>query len=85
MSTQLGRSFKGKLSDCEQDEDHKEYEFDYGAFATDDLEEDEEDTSLISVVKRILAAPKVEEEGLEENFNFSNVGSLWKPSKETYY
>ena len=61
MSTQLGRSFKGKLSDCEQDEDHKEYEFDYGAFATDDLE-DEEDTSLISVVKRILAAPKVEEE-----------------------
>ena len=62
MSTQLGRSFKGKLSDCEQDEDHKEYEFDYGAFATDDLEEDEEDTSLISVVKRILAAPKVEEE-----------------------
>ena len=28
----------------------------------DDLEEDEVDTSLLSVVRRILAAPKVEKE-----------------------
>ena len=62
MSTQSGRSFRGKLIDCEQDEDHKDDAFDYGAFAIDDLEEDEEDTSLVSIVRHILAAPKAEEE-----------------------
>ena len=62
MSTQLGRSFRGKLIDCEQDEDHKDDAFDYGAFAIDDLEEDEEDTSLVSIVRHILTAPKAEEE-----------------------
>ena len=51
--------FREKLSDCEQDEDRA---FDYGDFAMDDLEEDEVDTSLLSVVRCILAAPKVEKE-----------------------
>ena len=45
MSTRLGRLFRGKLSDCEQDEGHMECEFDYGDFAMDVLEEDEEKTS----------------------------------------
>ena len=45
MSTQSGRLFRGKLSDCEQDEGHMKDAFDYGDFATDDLEEDKEDTS----------------------------------------
>ena len=69
------------MSDCEQDEGR---EFDYGDFSMDELEEDEVDTSLLSVVRRILAAPKVERE-LEANFNISDVGSLWKPSKKAYY
>ena len=59
MSTWSQRLFREKLSDCEQDEDRA---FDYGDFAMDDLEEDEVDTSLLSVVRRILAAPKVEKE-----------------------
>ena len=46
------------VGDYEQDEDHQEDAFDYGAFATDDLEKDEEDTSLGSVVRCILAALK---------------------------
>ena len=46
----------------QQDEDHKEDTLDYGAFTVDDLEEDEVDTSLPSVVRCILAAPKVEKE-----------------------
>ena len=50
------------MIDCKQDEDHKDDAFDYGAFAIDDLEEDEEDTSLVSIVRHILAAPKAEEE-----------------------
>ena len=57
MSTRLGRLLKGKLSDCEQDEGR---EFDYGDFAMDDLEEDEMDTSLLYLVRCILATPKVE-------------------------
>ena len=48
------------MSDCEQDEGHMEDEFDYGAFTVDDLEEDEVDTSLLSVMRCILATPKVE-------------------------
>ena len=36
--------------------------FNHGDFATDDLEEDKEDTSLVSVVRHILASPKVDEE-----------------------
>ena len=47
MSTRSGRLFRGKLSDCEQDEGRA---FDYGDFAMDDLEEDEVDTSLLYVV-----------------------------------
>ncbi|XP_065633409.1 uncharacterized protein LOC136069134 [Quercus suber] len=35
----------------QQDEDHKEDAFDYGAFTVDDLEEDEVDTSLLFVVR----------------------------------
>ena len=62
MSTQSRRLFRGKLNDCEQDEDHREDAFDYGAFVTDKLEEDEDDTSLIFVVRWTLASPKVEEE-----------------------
>jgi len=62
MSTRSRRSFRGKLNDCEQDEDHREDAFDYGAFAMDNLDEDEENTSLISVERRILASPRVEEE-----------------------
>lgn len=42
-----------------QDKDHKKDAFDYGAFAADDLEED---TSLVSVVRCILTAPKIEKE-----------------------
>ena len=42
----------------QQDEDHKEDAFDYGVFTVDDLEEDEVDTSLLSVVRCILATPK---------------------------
>ena len=62
MSTRSWRLFRRELSDCEQDEDHMEDEFDYGKFTVDDLEEDEVDTSLLSIVRRILAAPKVEKE-----------------------
>ena len=47
---------------CEQDEGHMEDAFNHGDFATDDLEEDKEDTSLVSVVRHILASPKVDEE-----------------------
>ena len=61
MSTWSGRLFWGKLS-CEQDEGHMEDAFNHGDFATDDLEEDKEDTSLVSVVRHILASPKVDEE-----------------------
>ena len=50
MSTRSGRLFRGKLSDCEQDEGNMEDAFDYGDFAMDDSEEDEVDTSLLSVV-----------------------------------
>ena len=59
ISKRSGRLFRGKLSECEQDEDHA---FDYGDFAMDDLEEDEVDSSLLSIVRCILAAPKVEKE-----------------------
>ena len=58
------------MSDCEQDEGHMEDEFDYGAFTVDDLEEDEVDTSLLSIVRRILAAPKVEKEDWRQNSIF---------------
>ncbi|KAL4596213.1 hypothetical protein ACB092_12G148200 [Castanea dentata] len=44
--------------------------FDYGYFAMDDLEKDEVDTSLLSVVRRILAAPKVEKEGWRQTSIF---------------
>ena len=44
----------------QQDEDHKEDVFDYGVFTVDDLEENEVDTSLLSVMRCILATPKVE-------------------------
>ena len=47
------------MSECEQDEGHA---FDNGYFAMDDLEEDEVDSSLLFVVRCILAAPKVEKE-----------------------
>ena len=47
-----------------------EDEFDYGAFTVDDLEEDEVDTSLLSIVRRILAAPKVEKEDWRQNSIF---------------
>ena len=50
MSTRSGRLFRGKLSDCEQDEGNMEDAFDYGDFAMDDSEEDEVDTSLLYVV-----------------------------------
>ena len=36
----------------------------------DDLEEDEVDTSLLSIVRRILAAPKVEKEDWRRNSIF---------------
>ena len=54
--------FEDKERVTQQDEDHKEDAFNYGDFATNDLEEDKEDISLVSVVRRILAAPKIEEE-----------------------
>ena len=54
--------FEDKEKATQQDEDHKEDVFNYGDFATNDLEEDEEDISLVSIVRRILAAPKIEEE-----------------------
>ena len=54
--------FEDKERATQQDEDHKEDVFNYGDFATNDLEEDEEDISLVSIVRRILAAPKIEEE-----------------------
>ncbi|GKV36899.1 hypothetical protein SLEP1_g44983 [Rubroshorea leprosula] len=45
------------------DEETKENPLDYGVYMADDLVDDEEeDTSFLSVVKCILAAPKVEEE-----------------------
>ena len=62
MSTRSRRLFSGKLSDCEQDEGNMEDAFDYGDFAMDDLDEDVVDTSLLSVVRHILAAPKVEKD-----------------------
>ena len=62
MSTRSGRFLRGKLSACEQDEGHMEDAFDYGDFAMDDLDEDVVDTSLLSVVRHILAAPKVEKD-----------------------
>ena len=43
----------------QQDEDHKEDVFDYGVFTVDDLEENEVDTSLLSIMRCILATPKV--------------------------
>ena len=49
----------------EPDQQHHEDEeesFDVGAFNNDDLKDEETETSLISVVRRILAAPKVERE-----------------------
>jgi hypothetical protein len=46
----------------QQNHEDDEESFDVGAFNTDDLEDDEIDSSLISVVRRILAAPKVEKE-----------------------
>ncbi|GFS35263.1 hypothetical protein Acr_00g0038700 [Actinidia rufa] len=49
------------VSDQQNYEDDGE-SFDVGALNTDDLEDDEIDSSLISVVTRILAAPKVEKE-----------------------
>ena len=52
--------FRGKLSACEQDEGHMEDAFDYGDFAMDVLKEDELDTSLLFIVRRIIVAPKVE-------------------------
>ena len=70
MSTWSWRLFRGELSDCKQDEGHMEDEFDYGAFTVDDLEEDEVDTSLLSIVRRILAAPKVEKEDWRRNSIF---------------
>ena len=42
-----------------EDEDHKEDVFDYGVFTVDDLEENEVDTSLLSIMRCILATPKV--------------------------
>ena len=54
--------FEDKERATQEDEDHKENVFNYGDFATNDLEEDEEDISLVSIVRRILAAPKIEEE-----------------------
>ena len=54
--------FEDKEMATQEDEDHKENVFNYGDFATNDLEEDEEDISLVSIVRRILAAPKIEEE-----------------------
>ena len=54
--------FEDKEKATQQDEDHKEDVFNYGDFATNDLEEDDEDISLVSIVRRILAAPKIEEE-----------------------
>ncbi|KAF3953568.1 hypothetical protein CMV_021003 [Castanea mollissima] len=49
--------FEDKERATQRDEGHKEDAFDYGAFAMDDLEEDEVDTSLLSVV-RPIEAPK---------------------------
>ena len=54
--------FEDKEMATKEDEDHKENVFNYGDFATNDLEEDEEDISLVSIVRHILAAPKIEEE-----------------------
>ena len=62
MKRNLHIGFEDKERATQQDEDHKEDVFNYGDFATNDLEEDEEDISLVSIVRRILAAPKIEEE-----------------------
>lgn len=41
----------------EENKDADETPFEFGTFNADDLEADKEDTSLLSVVRRILAAP----------------------------
>ncbi|KAF7147941.1 hypothetical protein RHSIM_Rhsim03G0243100 [Rhododendron simsii] len=46
----------------QQHNDDNDDSFDIGVLNTDDLEEEEVDNSLISVVRRILTAPKVEKE-----------------------
>ncbi|KAG5557605.1 hypothetical protein RHGRI_007755 [Rhododendron griersonianum] len=46
----------------QQRNDDNDDSFDVGVLNTDDLEEEEVDNSLISVVRRILIAPKVEKE-----------------------
>ncbi|XP_004295495.1 PREDICTED: uncharacterized protein LOC101304264 [Fragaria vesca subsp. vesca] len=52
----------GKEQEKEAEQQTADASFDYGEYVDDDLEEEGLDTSLISVVRRILAAPKVEEE-----------------------
>ncbi|KAA8530772.1 hypothetical protein F0562_005597 [Nyssa sinensis] len=47
--------------DQQKHEDEKD-SFDFGAFNTDVLEEEEMDTSLFFIVRSILTAPKVEKE-----------------------
>ncbi|XP_028056995.1 uncharacterized protein LOC114260987 [Camellia sinensis] len=46
----------------QQNNDDNDDSFDVGVLNTDDLEDEEVDNSLISVVRRILAAPKTEKE-----------------------
>ena len=45
-----------------QKDEQNENSFDYGVYDPADLDDEEVDISLASVVRRILAAPKVEEE-----------------------
>ena len=66
----------------QQDEDHKEDTLDYGAFTVDDLEEDEVDTSLLSVVRRILAAPKVEKKDWRRTLIFQMLVRCGNQSKK---
>ncbi|KAL6134310.1 hypothetical protein ACLB2K_066542 [Fragaria x ananassa] len=52
----------GKEQEEEAEQQTVDTGFDYGEYVDDDLEEEGLDTWLISVVRRILAVPKVEEE-----------------------
>ncbi|KAG5521940.1 hypothetical protein RHGRI_034232 [Rhododendron griersonianum] len=55
----------GTEQEAEFDQQHNDDNddcFDVGVLNTDDLEEEEVDNSLISVVRRILTAPNVEKE-----------------------
>ena len=51
----------------------------------DDLEEDEVDTSLLSVVRCILAAPKVEKEDWRQTSIFQMLVHCRNQAKKLYY